>query len=253
MERPLAGIRVMVTRPALASDELAALLRAEGAIVDCAPLVEIGPPPDERALQAAVDDADDADWIVFTSINGVDAFASRRRAPLAAAIRIAAVGAATARAVNASLDREPDVVPARFEAQALADAIAARASKGALVAVFAAQNARPALRRRLLDAGARVQVTEAYSTREAPPADIVRRVSDADIIVLTSGSGARSLVAGLAGKAGRALSATALVCIGPVTAREARRLGLDVAAIAHDATAQGLAAAVARAAHARRR
>ena len=253
MERPLAGIRVMVTRPARASDELAAALGAAGANVDWTPLIEIGPPPDAQALQAAVDEADSADWIVFTSVNGVDAFARRRRTPLGTATRIAAVGAATARALASSLDRAPDIVPARFEAQELADAIVARASKGASIAVFAAQDARPTLRSRLLEAGARVQVTAAYTTREVVPADLVQRVADADIIVLTSGSGARSLAAGLAGTVDPLSRGKALVCIGPVTARVARGLGLRVDTIARDATAKGLVTAVERAARRRGR
>jgi len=253
MERPLAGIRVMVTRPARASDELATALRAAGASVDWTPLIEIGPPPDPQALQDAVDQADSADWIVFTSVNGVDAFARRRRAPLGAATRIAAVGAATARALAASLDRAADVVPARFDAQALADAIVARARKGASIAVFAAQDARPALRSRLLEAGARVQVTAAYTTREVVPADLIQRVARADIIVLTSGSGARALATGLAGTADPLSRGKAVACIGPVTARVARELGLRVDTIARDASAKGLAAAVERAARRRER
>lgn len=248
MQGRLAGIRVMLTHSARES-RLSERLRALGAVVSTVPLIKIGPPRDAQALQRAVDASDHADWIVFTSVNGVDAFARRRREKLPPDLRIAAIGPATARAVEHVLARPADLVPPRFIAEELGDAIIHHAGGGARVTIFAAQAARPELAARLRKAGMHLTTAVAYETREAPPTDLVRRIADVDVIVLTSGSAVRSLIAGLRSGLGvAALDGKALVCIGPVTADEACRRGLTVAATAQAATPDGLLAAIASAA-----
>ena len=239
---------MLLTRPEHSSAELAALLRSAGAEVACVPLIQIAPPPDERALQLDVDAADDAHWVVFTSANGVEAFARRRGAPLDAGTKVAAVGSATAQAVASAFGRAPDLVPPRSDAQALADELVARAHEGARVAIFAASGARPLLQQRLRDAGFTVGVSAAYATCELSPHDIAHHVERAHVIVLTSGSGARALAAGLRHGPGlRALRGRFVACIGPVTAAEARRVGIAVAAVAHEPSATGMLAAIAAA------
>src|SRR5579871_2784610 len=132
----------MVTRAADHSRELIDLLEGRGASVVVVPLIRIGPPPDERALMSAVERADDFSWIVFTSVNGVEAFARRRRHPLGVNPHIAAVGPATSDAVASLLGRPPHVVPSRFVAEAVVDALREVASPGASVLVVQAQDAR---------------------------------------------------------------------------------------------------------------
>src|SRR5215472_8979732 len=141
----LEGVRVMVTRALEHSGELVDLLEGRGATVFVVPLIRIGPPPDEAALQAAVDVADDYAWIVFTSTSGVEAFAQRRKRALGVNPHIAAVGPATSEAVATLLGRPPHVVPSRFVAEAVADALAEVASGGSNVLVVQAQDARPVL------------------------------------------------------------------------------------------------------------
>jgi uroporphyrinogen-III synthase len=242
----LAGTRVMLTRPANASDELAQLLRAAGATITSLPLIAIDPPHDLAKLQAAVDAADRADWIVFTSVNGVESFARLRQAPLEAHVRVAAVGRTTAQAVDRLIGRAAALTPSTFAARQLAEALATQAAAGTRVALFAARGASPELRKRLMDAGLEVSSIEAYATREAPPPDLVQRLAEVDVVVLTSGSGARALTAGLARARSRsAIKDKAIVCIGEMTASEARRLGLTVAATAVTATAAGVFDAIA--------
>ncbi|MBV8281309.1 MAG: uroporphyrinogen-III synthase, partial [Candidatus Eremiobacteraeota bacterium] len=146
--------------------------------------------------------------------------------------------------------RVPDIVPPRSDAQALADELLARAHAGARIAIFAAASARPLLQQRLRGAGFTVRVSAAYATRELSPRDIVQHIERAQVIVLTSGSGARALAAGLRrGPGVAALRGRFVACIGPVTAAEARRVGILVAAVAHEPSAAGLLAAVAAAQH----
>jgi uroporphyrinogen III methyltransferase/synthase len=245
MRAPLTGVRVLLTHPARTADELEPLLRADGADVVCMPLIEIVAPPDPAALQAAVDSAGEADWVVFTSVNGVEAFARLRDAPLPASTAIAGIGRATARAVEEALGRPADLVPVRADGEGLAEELVSRAHKNARVSVFAALDARPVLVNQLRLAGIRVDAVVAYATRPRAPHDLARTVASADIIVLTSGSAARALADGLARDPGlEELAGKSIVCIGPVTAATAGEAGIAVAAIAHEPSSQGLRDAI---------
>jgi uroporphyrinogen-III synthase len=240
MNGPLAGTHVLLTRPARSEDALETLLRAAGASVSSMPLIELAPAPDAVALRTAAQAADRADWIVFTSAAGVEAFARSRRSRLSERTRIAAIGPATARAVARLLERDADLVPARFVSEELADAIAAHATR-ARIAIFAAQDSRQVLAQRLRAAGHSVEAIAAYTTHPVTPADFDQRIAAADVIVLTSGSAARSLREGLRRGPGLgALHGKRVVCIGAVTAVEARRSEIDVAAVAREATPLGL-------------
>jgi uroporphyrinogen III methyltransferase/synthase len=98
---PLAGRRVLVTRPREQAAELADRLTALGADVLIAPLIRIAPPSDPEPLQGAVSDIATYDWVVLTSTNGADAFAHAlsqgsvsRTVPRK--VRLCAIGPATA-------------------------------------------------------------------------------------------------------------------------------------------------------------
>lgn len=236
----------MLTRPVRGRDEIADALRAAGALVDVVPLIRIVPPRDESALQSAALTAGTADWIVFTSANGVAAFAGARREPLGTRTSIAAIGPATAASVETLLSRHAALVPETHVAESLADALISAGPARGSIALFQAQEARPVLARLLRAAGFSVTATAAYATLESPPADLVKHVRDAQAIVLTSGSGARALARGLADDPGlRALTGKTIACIGAVTAGEARRLGIEVAVTAQSASARGLVEALA--------
>ena len=231
----------MLTRPARSDDGIADALRRAGAAVDEVPLIRIVPPADLAALESAAAAADMADWIAFTSANGVAAFARARREPLGEHTRIAAVGSATAAAVKSLLFRPVDAVPPTFVAESLADAITAIGPPHASIAVFQARGARETMVQKLRDAGFTVTAVAAYSPVEAPPPDLAEHVHAADAIVLTSASGARSLARGIPA---HELAGAAVVCIGDITAHEASRLGIPVAAVAQSSSARGLVAAL---------
>src|SRR5918997_809322 len=72
--RPLFGRRVVVTRARAQAGELSAELEGLGAEVREFPTIEVRPPEDFGPLDAAIGDLDSFDWLVFTSVNGVDAF-----------------------------------------------------------------------------------------------------------------------------------------------------------------------------------
>lgn len=202
------------------------------------PLIGIGPPPSEVALQGAVDRAQTFDWLVFTSAEGVDSFARRRSVPLPVELpKVAAIGTSTARAIEARLSREADLIPPQFSGESLADALIARAPRTERILIVAAHDARPALAARLRAAGFSVEEAAAYSTVELHPPDLENYIAQNDVITLASPSAVKSLVHALGDHyAAAKLRGKLLACIGPVTLFEARQHGLHVEVVPNSAT-----------------
>lgn len=244
MDLSLDGVTVLVTR---ASEQLnaASLFEAMGARVDIAPVIAIGPPPADSGLQEAVRNADSFDWIVFTSANGVEAFARCRRG-FPEKVRTAVVGAATSDALQKTFKRRPDVVPERFVSEELAEALRKAAKPGAAILIVQAEDARPVLASRLKEAGFRVTAVAGYSTIETLPPDLPARVIAAGAIVLASASAVRSLVRSLGSGAAVLLREKVIACIGPITADQARELGIRVDVVPAKSTMKAVAEALCR-------
>lgn len=255
--RPLFGRRVLVTRARAQASELVEALRALGAEAVEFPAIQIAPPSDNfAALDRAIARlsmngvAPVYDWVVLTSVNGVEMFWSRIRAAGKDArslggVRLAAIGPATAAALEAR-GLVPDVVPGQFVAEALLGAIPNPAGQRFLLP--RADIARAALREGLEAAGAEVEEVEAYRTilgqpTEAERADLIER--GVDILTFTSSSTVRNFVQQLGPEVARMVAAGALVAaIGPVTAQTAREFGLRVDIEANEHTIPGLVEAI---------
>jgi uroporphyrinogen III methyltransferase/synthase len=243
---PLAGRRVAVTRARAQASELAARLRALGAEALEAPAIRIvpspGPPP---ALE-------DYDLLCLTSPNGVAALWERLRAAgrdarAFAGLTIAAIGPGTARAL-AERGLQADVVPERFVAEGLVEALAGRPVRRALVA--RAAEARDVLPDALRERGAEVDVLALYETRaEALSPEELAAARGADYVTFTSSStvrffleaagGAEALRDGDAGGGGPRLAS-----IGPVTSATLREHGLEPAVEARRHDIDGLVEAL---------
>jgi uroporphyrinogen-III synthase len=232
---PLGGRRVAVTRPDAGAlgDELA----ARGAEVVHVPLIEIADPPDGgMALRAALGRLDAFDWLVVTSANGARAVAAAAAAH--PALRLAAVGPATARALAAGAGRDVDVIATLPRVEGLLADLAGLPPSRLLVAQ--ADRAGTALADGLAAADHTVESVVAYTTRPRRPTDDeVARLRTVDAVVFASGSAVEAWASAL----GTAEPA-AVVVVGPVTASVARRLGLTVTAVAAAPGPVGVAAAV---------
>jgi uroporphyrinogen-III synthase len=227
-ERPLEGIRIVVTRPEAKS--LADRLESLGAEVSLVPLIEIRPAEDHAAVEAALERLDGYDWVVFTSVNAVAVFAPRLGG--LAGPRVAAVGPVTADAIRAH-GPEP-----AFVAERASDDIAGGLGdlQGARVLLPQADIADPHLAHELRGMGAEVDTVVAYRTvLVEPPLWGILPLRIAHAVVLASGSAVRSLAA-----AGGAGDDALLVCIGPKTARVAREVGFKVGLVADETTSDGI-------------
>ena len=211
-------MRVVVTRPRAQAGPLVERLEAAGHVVVECPLIEIAP------LETGPVDASGYDWLVVTSPNAADLLAARMTGPLP---RVAAIGPGTAEALGERGIRA-DLVPRVSTQEGLLDELPRSAGR---VLFAGARHAR----RTLIDAlGA--DVVELYDTVLLTP----ERAPDGDLVVLASGSAARSFAA--------VGSAIPVVSIGPQTTRAAEAAGLRVVAEAESHDLDGLVAAVDRAA-----
>ena len=230
--RALGGRTVAVTRARAQASGLARRLEAHGARVVQAPVIRVemlpGPPLD----------ASPYDLVCLTSPNGVAGLFERlaaggRDARSLAATRVAAIGPGTARAL-AEHGITADVVPERFVAEALVEALADIPVSRALVA--RARDARDVLPDALRARGAEVDVLALYETVAEPlSSHVLGEVRDADYVTFTSSSTVRFFLEAAGGDAGLS-SGTRVVSIGPVTSETLRELGLepDVEAERHD-------------------
>lgn len=251
--RPLAGRRIVVTRRREQAGELRRALEARGARVVELPTIELAPPKSWRPVDEALARLPRYDWLIFTSVNGVENFVARmkkrgfHRRALGAA-KIAAIGPATARALRRHGIRA-DVVPAEFRAEGLLQKLSATRWRGKRVLLARAAAAREVLPQELRRRGARVDVVAVYRT--VVPAASRRRTRaffgqrKLDAITFTSSSTVRNFLALLGReRARRALAGVAVATIGPVTSRTARGLGLRVSVAAKKYTVTGLVQAL---------
>jgi uroporphyrinogen III methyltransferase/synthase len=154
---------------------------------------------------------------------------------------VAAIGPGTARAL-ATHGIVADIVPERFVAEALVEALEEVEVDGRRVLVARAAEARDVLPDALRERGGQVDVVALYETvREEPDLDAVAAAQDADYVTFTSSSTVRNLTEALGD---RFPSEARIVSIGPITTASARDAGLEVAVEADRHDIDGLLAAL---------
>ena len=123
--QPLIHQTILVTRAVGQSSQFTQLLQQAGATVLELPAIQILPPASWEALDQAIAQLDQFDWLVLTSTNGVDAFFARlaaqgRDIAALADLKIAVVGQKTAASLQAQ-GRAPDFIPPDFVADSLVE------------------------------------------------------------------------------------------------------------------------------------
>jgi len=254
-ELPLAGRRVIVTRPALPDDPLPTRLTRLGAAVLSWPMLTILPPRDPAPLKAALSDLGRYDWIIFSSARAVEAVFAHgtlQGTDLPGNVQIAATGSATARAVT---DRGWPVVlvPDTFSGVSLLSLFAERDLAPGREIFFPASALAPdTVPEGLRALGARVHRVTAYDvgpagvTAESCRADLAGDPIDA--ITFASPSAVNGLRDLLDPASFTTLMHTAAIAaIGSTTAAAVRASGHEPDAVADPSTLEGLAQAVVRA------
>ena len=151
----LQGLRVVVTRPRVRSEELCFLLEEEGAEAVALPMLELKPPSDGRGLRAAAETLGRFSWVAFASSAGVEALAeAARTAGTVSALRrlkVEAVGAGTARAARAA-GLEVILECRKGTGATLGQELAPKLQPGEEVLLPSAEQGRPELEAALLEA-----------------------------------------------------------------------------------------------------
>jgi len=244
-EIPGTPVVVAVTRPRHQAPSLAAALEGEGLSAVVVPLIETVPVRDGvAALDRALRRRPLPSWVVITSANAAGSFlAALARTGLdPAALRVAAVGWATAGALDAG-GVTVELVPPEHTAGSLVAALGSPASgsnRRVLLPVSAIAPSGPI--EQLSRAGWEPERMDVYRTEARPlgPGDL-SALSGAAVVTLTSGSAVRAYVTAMGVNQDHLIAS-----IGPSTTAVARDLGLEVDVEADPHTSAGLAMAVSR-------
>jgi uroporphyrinogen-III synthase len=240
---PLAGLVVVVTRPARQAARLLERLQQQGATAIAFPTIVVEPVALDAAARTELAPGR-FDWIVYTSANAVELSVPQIGRP--GSVRVAAIGRATAR-VLADAGIRVDAVPesgADTEAL-LAHTLLAR-PRGLRFLLVKGVGGRDALRAGLEERGAIVRIAEVYRRTPATPSP--RALAELQsspaqgrvVVVVTSVEILESLLALVPESVAPWLRESPLLLPGERVAAEAHRRGwrgpLVVARSAEDAT-----------------
>jgi uroporphyrinogen III methyltransferase / synthase len=251
---PLSGRRVAVTRARAQSEALVRPLEILGATVVEIPTIEVRNPDSWAALDGALARLSEFDFLVLTSVNGVEKLLERLTSAAIDAtglrsLEVGAIGPATASALR-SAGIKVDFVPKSYRAEGLLEALEGRDIRGKRFLIPRAKVARDVVPRVLAERGAHVEVVEAYQTA-MPEADrnaLRTMLSPApDLVTFTSSSTALNFAGLLQEDGEHALIPPGEVraaSIGPITSETARSLGFQVVLEAAEYTIPGLIAAI---------
>lgn len=255
--RPLFGQRIVITRSREQAAQLRQPLAERGAEVLEIPTIRIAPPRQFEPLKDALLGLNSYDWLVFTSVNGVNAFFDYFFKAFddlrdIGGVRIAAVGPATAARLR-EFHLKVDVMPEEYVATEVARALRAYESLDNLrICLFRAEVANPELPRLLEEAKAIVDDIALYRTvaeTEDATGDAAKfREHGAEWVTFTSASTVEHFHARFDLPATlKQFPALRLASIGPETSKALRALGLEPAVEPRRHTMEGLVEAIERA------
>ncbi|MGD2167569.1 MAG: uroporphyrinogen-III synthase [Gammaproteobacteria bacterium] len=233
--------RIVLTRSAEDCESWAASLHERGYETVSLPCIETRSYRSPSLRVALTDAIAEADWLVLTSQRGVSALTALLDRPLPEQLRVAVVGAATARAAVALVGRA-DFVASEATAAGLANELAETLKPRHLKLVLAlAENAGDVLAQTLAEAGQHCRRFDVYRTIPAATPDKRRTLEEIGgyTVFLASPSAVLGFVNQVA------IDETArLVSIGPSTTAAIERAGLSVHAQAATPSLAGMLEAI---------
>jgi len=245
-------MKVLVTRPRNQADAFAKTLTKGGFEPVFFPVIEIRPFEENVALDRAIEKLSCYDWIVFTSVNGVEAFFKRlpshpsplpgRERGAEGGVRVAAIGPKTAHSLIVR-GVTPDFVPDEYVAEAILPGLGDL--RGRWVLLPRAEIARKALPEAISAAGGVAHEIAVYQTvpAEPDPDGLAALQSGVDVVTFTSPSTVENFVE-LVRRVGldpMHLSGNPnIACIGPITQKAAEEAGFMHVIVAEEYTTEGL-------------
>jgi uroporphyrinogen-III synthase len=247
--------RILITRAPHQASALAEGLRAHGFETILIPTIELADPTNFAPLDTALASLSTFHWLLFTSANAVEAFTKRVDSPMSITQRnLAAIGQATARAIQQLLGTEPTIVPPQAVAESLAEALLphARQPDGTPTRflLIRAEEARDILPDTLRKAGGEVTIAPAYRT--IVPQDSIPLIRSLfhspatypDAITFTSSSTVTNLLTLLAAANLKLPPDIKCISIGPITTQTMNALNIPPHAEANESTIPALIAQI---------
>jgi uroporphyrinogen-III synthase len=247
-------MKVLITRPRTQAASFASALAKAGFEPVFFPVIEIRPFEENVALDRAIAKLSCYDWIVFTSVNGVDAFFARLPSPRlrhpsplgigdgGEGVRVAAIGPKTAQSLEAR-GVTPDFVPDEYVAEAILPGLGDL--RGRWVLLPRAEIARKALPEAILQAGGVVHEIAVYQTlpAEPDPNGLAALKSGVDAVTFTSPSTVENFVEIVRRVGLDPLNLPGnpkIACIGPITQKAAEEAGFVDVIVAEEYTSEGI-------------
>ena len=235
-KKPLTGKKILITRARDQAAVFSSSLRDLGAEVIELPTIEIVPPASWKGLDRAIDQITSYNWLIFTSVNGVNFFwqrwKERNKDRLPPSLKICAIGPATAYQLMEK-GIEVHTTPKEFVAEAILKGFEKSMLKGKRILLARAKEARDILPEGLRKMGAQVDVVETYRT--VKPKGGSKRLKEllikgkVDAITFTSSSTVNHFAELLKKEdLQNLLGGIAIACIGPITARTAKKWKMRV-------------------------
>lgn len=252
--KPLFGKTIVVTRSREQASEFADQLYEHGAQVIEFPTIEITKPDAVQPLDEAINSIQSYDWLVFTSINGADAFFQRlfelgKDIRDLKGIKVCAIGPATEGGIE-KYHIKVDCRPPKFVAESVVEELKKITGiKGEKFLLPRADIARSFLPEELQKLGGEVTDLVAYKTIMAQPRNInlVDKIKNGEIhiITFTSSSTVRNFAQIVGEKNIAALNGhVQFASIGPITTQTAEDVGLRITIRADEYTIPGLVSAI---------
>lgn len=248
--KPLTGKRILVTRASEQAASLSRKLQNLGATTIEIPTIEIVPPSNTDDMDKSIRNLKDYDWIIFTSVHGVEFFLQRITAlqtnvSVLDNVKIATIGSATSAALERA-GRKPDYTPVEFLSEQIAAGLGnLRGKRILLPRADIASKILPIL---LRDRGAVADEVTAYRTvypRALNAEKLAKTIrAGIDIVTFTSPSTVNNFARAVGDKGRKLLSNIKVACIGPVTFEAARNAGITSRIVAKQHTIDSLVEAI---------
>jgi uroporphyrinogen III methyltransferase/synthase len=258
-KKPLFGQRILVTRARSQASELAAKIDELGGEPYEFPVIETKLPQSvemKQAIEHALLQAESYDWVLLTSVNGVEFFYHWLDhygidIRLFHRAKFAAVGPKTAE-VLARRGIRADLLPESFRAESLLESLDGILKSGQKALLPRGDLAREILPKELRARGVEAVEIDVYETKLSAPTDIwlpeMLANGEIHVITFTSSSTVVNLLEALrqlgVENPTEALQSIEIACIGPVTARTAEENGLTVSVVPESYTIEGLVQAL---------
>ncbi|UMZ73205.1 uroporphyrinogen-III C-methyltransferase [Natranaerofaba carboxydovora] len=247
--KPLINKRIVVTRARSQASDLSNNIKELGGEPVEFPAIKIVPPESYEMLDFSISKIAYYDWLIFTSINGVEKFFERffyhgRDIRELCGIKICAIGPKTREGLE-KRGLSVEVMPTEYKAEAVLEQLKTKVNSNEKVLIPRAQVAREILPQTLKKMGLEVDVAPTYMTvREKEKAPMLKKAlenGEVDAITFTSSSTVENFVEMIdVDNLAKLLENVFIACIGPITAKTCERLGVKVDSVAKEYTIPGL-------------